>query len=503
MLSKCHLLLLSLVVVFLLPLFAVAETTNIVMVDVSGSMAGYGYHSQNIMPKARRQLNDFVNFTQSNGHKIKIIQFASNIYETNCPNLIIRRGNTNIYKALLFSQEQIQTGRNNIFFITDGAHNTHPSVNDLCAELEKIKQQHKDSVFYYYVALSESAKQSDVARLFNGMDNFVLLDSLYVPERVCAKVDVQKNAKKVQRHVSQIKSAQKVVSCKESNGVIWLYVLALFAIIVCLVVIVLRLLPTILSAVPALMSSFWGFKCFEGIVDKALVKWACKRDGFDKFMNQPVKDKMQQIQRLTNYIYGKPSPSDELNKLNPKMRELVEKTRINQMGNLPSLTKGTWSGEPGNSSFTVNDEYIWTDRKTGESMPVRKWREKYNIKKPIEVKYKNGEPTYDEYSIAQTKVPYKENYNYSDIKDLHNPVNDNLKSELDPSVLDQSAANPVRDYVENTANDGSRKLGCRNTYHEKRDGETIQVVPDFIHSICTHNGGRSLAKMVQKKLSKQ
>ena len=251
------------------------------------------------------------------------------------------------------------------------------------------------------------------------------------------------------------------------------------------------------------MSSFWGFKCFEGIVDKALVKWACKRDGFDKFMNQPVKDKMQQIQRLTNYIYGKPSPSDELNKLNPKMRELVEKTRINQMGNLPSLTKGTWSGEPGNSSFTVNDEYIWTDRKTGESMPVRKWCEKYNIKKTIEVKYKNGEPTYDEYSIAQTKVPYKENYNYSDIKDLHNPVNDNLKSELDPSVLDQSAANPVRDYVENTANDGSRKLGCRNTYHEKRDGETIQVVPDFIHSICTHNGGRSLAKMVQKKLSKQ
>lgn len=122
---------------FLLPLFAVAETTNIVMVDVSGSMAGYGYHSQNIMPKARRQLNDFVNFTQSNGHKIKIIQFASNIYETNCPNLIIRRGNTNIYKALLFSQEQIQTGRNNIFFITDGAHNTRPSVNDLYQKKNK------------------------------------------------------------------------------------------------------------------------------------------------------------------------------------------------------------------------------------------------------------------------------------------------------------------------------------------------------------------------------
>lgn len=169
------------------------------------------------------------------------------------------------------------------------------------------------------------------------------------------------------------------------------------------------------------------------------------------------------------------------------------------MGRLPSNDKGTWSGEPGNSTFTLSDDYAWTDPKTGETMTVKELRKKYKIAKPIQVEYKNGEPIFDSYSVAETKTLYKENYNYSNLKDLHNPVNDNLNRELDPSLLDQSATNPARDFVENTANDGSRCSGCRNTYHEKRDGETIQVVPDFIHSICTHNGGRSLAAIVQKR----
>ena len=55
----------------------------------------------------------------------------------------------------------------------------------------------------------------------------------------------------------------------------------------------------------------------------------------------------------------------------------------------------------------------------------------------------------------------------------------------------------ARDYIENAAVDGSRVSGARNTYHESMDGETIYVVPDFIHSICTHNGGRSVAALVQ------
>lgn len=490
---KRYPLLLSLILAFILPLFTSAETTNIVMVDVSGSMAGYGYRGKNVFPKIKRELNNFVTMAKSKGQKTKIIQFASNIHENNGSKLVIRRGNTNLYKALLYSQKQIRTGRNNIFFITDGAHNMQPSLNDLCTELRKIKQQPKDSVYYYYVAFNESSKQSDMARLFDGKDNFVLLDSLYVPDNGEAKTTAQ-------QHTSKVNSVKDVVANKKDIPCIWAYILVLF--IVCLAFILWYLLPYILSVVPNLLRSVAKFNCFNGIVDKTLKIIGRSSQGFETFMNQPIKDKMQQIQRLTNMIYRYPANicQKELYKLNPKMRDLVENVHNMQTGNLPSSSdKGSWSGERGNSTFTLSDDYEWGNR-YGDRMTVREWRKKYKISEPIKVEYKNGEPIYDPYSIAETKVPYKECYNYKDIKELHDPVNNNLKRELDPSLLNQSAADPVRDYIENTANDGSRNQGCRNTYHEKRDGETIQIVPDFIHKICTHNGGRSLASLVQKKL---
>ena len=356
-----------------------------------------------------------------------------------------------------------------------------------------IKQQQNDSVYYYYVAFNESSKQSDMARMFDGKDNFVLLDSIYVPENGEAKTIAQ-------QHTSKVNSVKDVVANKKDTPCIWAYILILL--IVCLAFILWYLLPYILSVVPNLLRSFAKFNCFKGIVDKALKIIGRSSQGFETFMNQPIKDKMQQIQRLTNLIYRYPVNicEKELDKLNPKMRDLVENVHNMQTGNLPSSPdKGSWSGERGNSTFTLSDDYEWGNR-YGDRMTVREWRKKYKISEPIKVEYKNGEPIYDPYSIAETKVPYKECYNYKDIKDLHDPVNNNLKRELDPSLLNQSAADPVRDYIENTANDGSRSLGCRNTYHEKRDGETIQIVPDFIHKICTHNGGRSLASLVQKKL---
>ena len=141
---KRYPLLLSLILAFILPLLTSAETTNIVMVDVSGSMAGYGYRGKNVFPKIKRELNNFVTIAQSKGQMTKIIQFASNIHENNGSKLVIRRGNTNLYKALLYSQEQIRTGRNNIFFITDGAHNMQPSLNVLCTELRKITRSKLD-----------------------------------------------------------------------------------------------------------------------------------------------------------------------------------------------------------------------------------------------------------------------------------------------------------------------------------------------------------------------
>ena len=490
--NVCNFILLSMMAV-LFPYISFAETTNIVMVDVSGSMAGYGYGSENVVPMVKKQLDDFVAFSSSKGYNTKIIPFASNVYGISGPKLVIKRGNTNLYKAILYAQEKIQKGRNNIFLITDGAHNMQPPIRNLCAELEKLKTHEEDSVFYYYVAFSEKAKRSEVASLFDGKDNFVLLDSLYIPQKVSAKA-------KIQTHPSKLNVVKTQASNEENNDGLWLKLLMLLLVVICLVFVLWWLIPFMLSANLPLMRFMAGFQWLGGIVDKSLVKVGSSSDGFKSFMNQSIKDKMQQIQRLTNYIYKLPSKAREhvLNQLSPEMRKMVEEVRMKQMGRLPSNDKGTWNGEPGNSTFTVSDDYIWKDPKTGK-MKVKEWRKKYKIANPIQVEYKNGEPIFDSYSVAETKTLYKENYNYSELKDLHNPVNDNLNRELDPSLLDQSATNPARDFVENTANDGSRCPGCRNTYHEKRDGETIQTIPDFIHSICTHCGGRSLAAIVQKR----
>ena len=164
-----------------------------------------------------------------------------------------------------------------------------------------------------------------------------------------------------------------------------------------------------------------------------------------------------------------------------------------------SSPKGRWTGERGNSDFILNDNYMWRDPKTGVKTSVRELKKKYKIKGEIKVKYRDGEPIFDKSnSLGTTTVEYKQNYNYKNLKDLHNPVNENLaKESWVKTKIDKSAVNPTRDYVENAAVDGSRVSGARNTYHESMDGETIYVVPDFIHSICTHNGGRSVAALVQ------
>lgn len=83
---------------------------------------------------------------------------------------------------------------------------------------------------------------------------------------------------------------------------------------------------------------------------------------------------------------------------------------------------------------------------------------------------------------------------------MHNAVNIELeKRKWNKSLWDEGAYNPMRACVENLANDNIVVKGCRNTYHEKRDGKTVLIVPDFIHKLCRHNGGRAIAKIVQCK----
>lgn len=482
--------------VCLFPLLSLAETYNIVMVDASGSMAGMG-GGNNIFPKVKKQVAAFSALSSMKGWKTEIVPFSNFVHTKFVGNLIICRGNTNIYGAVLYAQRHLGKGRSNVFLITDGMHNMQFSVDSLCFKLTEIKESNnaKDSVFYYYVALDAKAKHSPLAQVFDGNNNFMLLDSLYVPRQVSRQV----SSKTTVRPVVKVKVQNATVNSIH-NGWSWKIVLFVLSALLLLLLLIWFLLPLILSLNISLLAKANDCKGLNGVASKALLILGSSTKGFLSFMNQPIREKMRQIQRLTNYIYNQPEEKQKrlLDRLSSEMREKVENVRDNQFGRLPSEDKGRWSGERGNSIFCISDEAEWINRRTHEVVRVRDLRKKYKIAEPIKVEYRNGEPIFDKYSIAETKVPYKENYDYGNLEDLHNPVNDNLNKELSPSLLDKSAVNPARDYVENAANDGSRCHGCRNTYHEKRDGETIQAIPDFIHDICSHNGGRSLAALVQK-----
>ena len=234
-----------------------------------------------------------------------------------------------------------------------------------------------------------------------------------------------------------------------------------------------------------------------------LVALYCGKGGLKKFMPLSMKERMVTIKQITKHIFSLPEVERNkiLSSMSEEMRIRVLKMRKIMTTRMPGKPspKGRWTGERGNSDFILDDNYMWKDPKTGVKISVRDLKKKYKIKGEIRVKYRDGEPIFDKSnSLGTTTVEYKQNYNYKDLKDLHNPVNENLSRESwVKTKINKKAVNPTRDYIENAAVDGSRVSGARNTYHESMDGETIYVVPDFIHSICTHNGGRSVAALVQ------
>lgn len=221
----------------------------------------------------------------------------------------------------------------------------------------------------------------------------------------------------------------------------------------------------------------------------------CKKEGYEKFMKLSMKERMVAIQKMTKHIYSLPETERKvmLESVSEPMRSKIIEMRRLMTTFLPSTTKGRWVGERGNSDFIINDDCVY-----GNST-VKELKKKYHIKGELRVKYVDGEPIFDKTnSLGTTKFEYKQEYDYKKIK-LHDKVTENLEKEpWLQGKLNEKAINPVREYVENTAVDGTRVSGARNTYHEARDGETIYIVPDFIHKICNHNGGRAVARLVQK-----
>ena len=231
-----------------------------------------------------------------------------------------------------------------------------------------------------------------------------------------------------------------------------------------------------------------------------LIALYCKKEGYEKFMKLSMKERMVAIQKMTKHIYSLPEAEQKkiLADLTPEFKEKILQTKKLMSSRFPSSQKGSFKGKKGDSDFVLNDSYVWKDKKTGKTMTVGELRKKYNIKEPIVIPYRNGEPDFSKYAFGKVKVNYTDGIDYKDLKGLHDQANVKLSNEQWVKQRQRNeAANPARDLIENMTVDGQYKKGCRNTYHETWDGETILIVPDFINDVCTHNGGRALAQIVK------
>lgn len=231
-----------------------------------------------------------------------------------------------------------------------------------------------------------------------------------------------------------------------------------------------------------------------------LIALYCKKEGYEKFMKLSMKERMVAIQKMTKHIYSLPEGDRKkiLADLTPEFKEKILQTKKLMSSRFPSSQKGSFKGKKGDSDFVLNDSYVWKDKKTGKTMTVGELRKKYNIKEPIVIPYRNGEPDFSKYAFGKVKVNYTDDIDYKDLKGLHDQANVKLSNEQWVKQRQHNdAANPARDLIENMTVDGQYKKGCRNTYHETWDGETILIVPDFINDVCTHNGGRALAQIVK------
>ena len=231
-----------------------------------------------------------------------------------------------------------------------------------------------------------------------------------------------------------------------------------------------------------------------------LIALYCTKEGYEKFMKLSMKERMVAIQKMTKHIYSLPEAERKkiLADLTPEFKEKILQTKKLMSSRFPSSQKGSFKGKKGDSDFVLNDSYVWKDKKTGKTMTVGELRKKYNIKEPIVIPYRNGEPDFSKYAFGKVKVNYTDGIDYKDLKGLHDQANVKLSNEQWVKQRQRNeAANPARDLIENMTVDGQYKKGCRNTYHETWDGETILIVPDFINDVCTHNGGRALAQIVK------
>ena len=204
--------------------------SNIVLLDVSGSMKGH--NGENVMPIVQSQLQTFVEKVGADNISIvpftdKVIgTFTGNDYQLNP--IEIYRGNTNISTSFDHLSKMLTGKGDRVFLISDCLQNTEKSEDEIIRQLNNIKRDNRTN-YFYLVALSQQIRETPIATVFDSTHNFYLIDSLYLPEQK-AQAQVANNPK-VQ------KTSLKEVNADAISSFNWWWLLVILILLVAIFIV--------------------------------------------------------------------------------------------------------------------------------------------------------------------------------------------------------------------------------------------------------------------------
>lgn len=145
--------------------------------------------------------------------------------------------------------------------------------------------------------------------------------------------------------------------------------------------------------------------------------------------------------------------------------------------NLPR-SDGTWTGEPGNSSWKPDADYV-PQKANPDGKTWKEILDKYDIEG---IDFNDGEPDFSEVSVADVQID-----EIGEERDENFAKADEVLAEKWTAEQKDGhdwSASDVRDYRKDE----------HLTWHECGDRTTLQLVPAEVHSNIPHSGGVSAAK---------
>ena len=221
-----------------------------------------------------------------------------------------------------------------------------------------------------------------------------------------------------------------------------------------------------------------------------------------------IAQKCDALLRLNDFWESNsPSVKEELYaELCPKIKGLMD--RFWEIRISAPDSNGHWLGEKGNGTFYFDDTFLPAEKNTRNGMRwrelVAEYKKDFSLNVDGGVRYSNWRIDLKPYAVASVKIRYED----SDLSKLRNRGGSaNTVQEIGAPLFASALTAEIerggyKDFWE--FKDGIKNgVFVRNTplvIHEDYDGETLLLVPKYLHDNWAHYGGIALVRAIYETL---